>query len=250
MKLIKLISLFSIIFFCSFFLFSPAIFPENLQFKEFLNSSCQADVLIIFNSGGWGNTPLEDAKDFTPIIKGIQETLQKLGINSEILPYQRTKNCFLGKITSAKDTFWSFRNQSENLAKEIKEFLRKNPQKKIVIAGLSNGAAFVDETMGKLAKETEDKVFAIEVGLPFWKKALNSENILRLDNEGKDTFSKGEIKTLIYSLFKAPFLWVSAQISGEQIAFPQAFQAPGHQYFWDTAEVSLRVVSFLEDKIR
>jgi len=250
MKLLKRFCLFLIISSSLFFIFTPNFFPENLQLKEFFNSSSQSDVFIIFNSGGWGNTPLQDAEDFAPIIEGVQETLNEWGLNSIVVPYIRTKDNLLGKITAAKDMSRSFQYQSNELAKEIEEFLEQNPGKKIIMAGLSNGAAFVDETMEKLPLKTKNTVFAIETGIPFWKKPFNSENILRLDNKGKDALSEGEIKTLFSVLLKAPFKWFSAKISGDDLTFSQAFQVPGHGYPWNSATVGPQIVNFLEDKIR
>ena len=231
-----------------FFLFSPEVFPDNLQFKESLNLTPQNDVIIIFNSGGWGNTPLEEAEDFTPIIEGIQKTLKDLGYNSIVIPYKRTKDNFLGKISGIKGTVWAFRNQAESLSQEIEEFLKKNPSKKIIIAGLSNGAAFVDDTMGEISDNIKNQVLAVEVGVPFWKKTLNSDNVLYLNNEGKDPLVRGEMKTLFSTIFKAPFRWLLAKISGKNLAFSQAFYIPGHEYSW--VKVKPAVVTFLENKLK
>ncbi len=250
MRLIKRSFLFLIIFSSLFFIFSPNFFPENLGFRESLNSADLADVFVIFNSGGWGNTPLQDAKDFAPIIEGIQETLNEWDLNSIVVPYIRTKNNLLGRITATKEISRSFQSQSEKLAREIEEFLKQNPGKKIIMAGLSNGAAFVDETMEKLSPKTKNTVFAIEAGIPFWEKEFHSENILRLSNNGKDSLSKGKIKILISTLLKAPFVWLSAKISGETLTFSQAIQVPGHEYFWDSPEVGSQIVNFLGNKIR
>jgi len=230
-----------------FFLFSPEVFPDNLQFNKFLNSNPQNDVIIIFNSGGWGNTPLEKAEDFTPIIEGIEKTLNEWGYNSIVVPYERTKDTFLGKITGIKGTVLSFPNQAETLSKEIEKFLRENPSKKIIMAGLSNGAAFVNETMGKLSKETKEAVFAIEIGTPFWEKTFNSENILLLNNKNKDPLVKGELKTLFFTFLKAPFKLISAKISGLNLTFSQALYMSGHQYSW--IKVKPDVISFLEKKL-
>ena len=90
------------------FLFGPEVWPENIQFEELLNSTSQSDVIIIFNSGGWGNTPLEEAKDFAPIIEGIQEILKEWGYNSLVIPYTRAKDDLSGKITGARDFLNSF----------------------------------------------------------------------------------------------------------------------------------------------
>jgi len=230
------------------FLFSPEVFPEIGNFQEFLNSASQNDVIIIFNSGGWGNTPLEKAEDFAPIIEGIQETLNEWGYNSMVIPYERTKNSFFGKITGIKGTIWAFRNQAEPLSKEIEEFLKKNPSKKIIMAGLSNGAAFVDDTMGEISDNIKNQVLAIEVGVPFWKKKLDSENILLLNNQGKDPLSKGEIKVLFSVLFKAPLRWLLAKVSGENITFSQALYFSGHEYSW--IKVKPDITSFLESKLK
>ena len=250
MRKIKYSIIFLIILGSLLFIFSPDFLPENLEFKEFLDSTEVADVFIIFNSGGWGYTPLQSAKDFAPIMEGIQETLNEWGFNSIIVTYLRTKNNLLGKITATKEMALSFQGQSEKLAKDIEEFLEQNPGKKIIIAGLCSGAVFANQIMEKLSAKTQNAVFVIGAGIPLWEKPFNSENILYLDNEGKDPLSKGEIKILISTLLESPFKWLSAKISGNNFTFSQAFQVPGHEYFWDSPEVGPQIVNFLEDKIR
>ena len=61
-----------------------------------------------------------------------------------------------------------------------------------------------------------------------------------LDNNGKDTLSAGEIKSLISALVKAPFKWISSKINGDDLTFSQVLQAPGHDYLWDSPEVGLK----------
>ena len=69
MRKFKYLTFTLVILGCLSFLFCPAITPENSQFQELLNPISQSDIVIIFNSGGWGNTPLEKAEDFAPIIE-------------------------------------------------------------------------------------------------------------------------------------------------------------------------------------
>lgn len=214
------------------FLFGPEVVPENFQPQEILEISQNADVIIIFNSGGWGDTPFEEAKDFAPIIEGIQETLEDLGYNSLVIPYKRTKNDFLGKIAGAKDFLSSFKSSSEVLAEKV-EFLNKNlPDKKIIMAGLSAGGAFVNETMKKISEETKGSVYGVSAGAPFWSEKVESENILYLDNNGRDILAAGDIKSLVFSLFSRK----------DQIT-------AGHWYSWDAAEVGPQIVTFLKEKI-
>lgn len=249
MKKIKQLFSVLIIFLGLIFLFGPAVLPENDQFRELLDSASGSDVIIVFNSGGWGNTPLEKADDFFPIITGIKKTLDDWGYRSVVIPYERTKNGFLGKITGAKEEIKSFPKASEQLVKEVEEFLKENQGKKIIMAGLSNGAAFVDETTKNL-DEFKDSVLAIEAGVPFWHSASESENALQLDNNGKDSLAVGRIGALLNTLFKTSFKWFMARISGDNIPMARAFQAPGHQYLWSSPEVGPQIVNFLEEKIR
>ena len=248
MRKIKYLIIFLVALGSLFFLFGPEALPENVQFEELLNSALESDIVIIFNSGGWGNTPLEKAEDFAPIIEGIQEILKEWGYNSLVIPYTRTKDDLSGKITGARDFLNSFQTSSEILAEKV-NFLAENlPDKKIILAGLSAGGALVEETMAKISEEAQ--VYAVAVGIPFWQKTTESENILLLDNNGKDTLSAGEIKSLLFSLVKAPFRWIFSKINGQNLPLALAFQAPGHKYLWDLPEVGPKIISFLEEKFR
>ena len=248
MKKVKRFIFFLVILCGLFFLFGPEVNPENLQPQELLNLATQNDVIIIFNSGGWGNTPLEKAEDFAPIIEEIEKTLKDWGYNSLVIPYIRTKDDFLGKITGAKDFLSSFKSSSEILAEKVEFLVEQFPDKKIIMAGLSSGAALVDETIEEISENSQ--IYAIEVGTPFWTETFESENILQLNNDGKDSLSAGEIRTLLFTLIKAPFKWISSKVSGQNLPFSQAFHAPGHDYFWDSPEVGSQIVSFLENKLR
>ena len=248
MKKVKRFIFFLVILCGLFFLFGPEVNPENLQPQEVLNLATQNDVIIIFNSGGWGNTPLEKAEDFAPIIEGIEKTLKDWGYNSLVIPYIRTKDDFLGKITGAKDFLSSFKSSSEILAEKVEFLVEQFPDKKIIMAGFSSGAALVDETIEEISENSQ--IYAIEVGTPFWAETFESENILQLNNNGKDSLSAGEIRTLLFTLIKAPVKWISSKVSGQNLPFSQAFHAPGHDYFWSSPEVGPQIVTFLENKIR
>lgn len=250
MKKLKYFILSTIILGTLFFLFGPKVLPENFQFQELVNSSSQTDVVIIFNSGGWGNTPIDQAEDFEPIIKGIQNTLSNWGYNSIVIPYIRTKDDLLGKITGAKEIFNSFQNSSVDLADKIEIINEKLPDKKIIIAGLSNGASFVTETYEKVSEEVKDSVYTIAVGSPFWTETFQSVNILQLNNNGKDSLVEGNAKDLLLTFFRTPFKWLFSRISGQNYTFSQVFNIPGHNYSWGSPEVSSQIVTFLEKRFR
>ena len=227
-----------------FFLLGEA--PDNSNFKNVLSSVPENNIVIIFNSGGWGDTPIEEATDFTPIIKGIEITLSDLGYNSIVVPYIRSKESFLGRVEGFKETLSLFPKQSQKLANEIEYFIENHPENKIIMAGLSNGATFVNRTIEKVSKDKRNSVFAIEVGTPFWENVLKSDNVLLLDNKGKDALSEMDLKTLIWAFLKAPYKWLLAQVSRKELSFSQALYLPGHYYSWDS--VFPEVKFFLESR--
>ncbi len=248
MKKIKYPIFISIIFLALLLFFWLDVLPENARLKEVANSHLDEDIVIIFNSGGWGDTPIEKAEDLTPIVRGIERTLSRQGYKSIVVPYERTKNGFLSKISGAREMFGYFQSQSNELAGGVKTFLENNPGKKIIMVGLSNGASFVDETMKKIDR-FQNSVLAIEIGSPFWQKQMASGNILRLDNGDQDSLTKGDIKTLLPTLLKAFPKWFLAKISGANLSFSKAFSFPEHKYSWDSPGVSYSIDSFLAVKV-
>lgn len=249
MKKIKEVIVFFVVVLSLVFLFGPETIPQNSQLPDFSKNPFLEEIIIIFNSGGWGNTPLERADDFNHIIKGIQETLQNFGYSSLVVPYQRANNGFFGKLTATKENLRFFQSQSTKLSREIEEVLISNPDKKIILAGLSNGAAFGESTMEKISDSVKGRVLAVEAGVPFWEpKSVDSGNVLRLDNQGNDNLADGRIKDLFFALIRTPGKWFSAKISGGGLPLARAFQAKGHYYQWD--EVRPAVASFLENKLK
>lgn len=239
----KIILVFTVVG-CLFFFFGPEIVPDNFQFQEILEKAKNSDVVIIFNSGGWGNTPLEKAEDFAPIIEGVQQTLEEWGYNSIVIPYNRTKDGFFGRISGAKDLLSSFDFSSKILAEKI-DFLSENlPGKKIIVTGLSAGGAFTTKTYEKISEEFKESVLTITAGTPFWVSPPASEKVLWLDNSGRDNLTQGEIKELFFSLIKTPAKWLSARISGENLTLSQTSnKVINHAYDWATT--SPEIVSFL-----
>lgn len=230
------------------FIFTPNIVPENFPMDQVLEMSSNSDVIIIFNSGGWGNTPLEKAEDFSPIIAGMQETLKQWGYDSVVVPYNRTKNGFLGKISSSRDFLTSFDFSSENLANEVNLLAENFPGKKIILAGLSNGSTLANRTYEKVSGQVKSSVYAVTAGAPFWAKKSDSQNVLNIHNNGKDTLAKGEIMDLLTSLAKTPFKWVISRMNGQNLTLAQAAHAEGHEYPWSSPEINSQVIGFLEDR--
>ncbi|MDP2664075.1 MAG: hypothetical protein Q8P08_01410 [bacterium] len=215
------------------FLFSPKVIPSNHQIKQILEIARNKDVIIIFNSGGWGYTPLKEAKDLAFIVKGVEETLNNWKYSTIVVPYNRTKDSLVGEITGLKELLNSFKNSSRDLAGRIETIVNRFPDKNIIVVGLSNGAAFVNETYGKISENIKKSVYAVAIGTPFWIRLQKSDNVLQLNSE-KDTLVRGKIGSLLWALIKTPFIGV--------------FLATGHEYLWSSPGVKPQIVAFLEEK--
>jgi hypothetical protein len=206
---------------------------NSKMFAEELRKAGEtSDVIIIFNSGGFGTVELENAYDIKPVIENTKKTIEDMNYRVSVIPYHRTEESLVGRLGYLKEMFFYFPKESEDLANQIKKFLKENPDDKIIMTGLSNGAAFVGATMNDL-KEIKSNVLAIELGAPFWAEKNNNENTLFLDNNGKDVITVGKKVKIVVSFIEAPFKWVYSRITNSKISFAEAMEAPGHHYYWD-----------------
>jgi|WetSurMetagenome_2_1015567.scaffolds.fasta_scaffold82501_1 hypothetical protein len=205
----------------------------------------ESDVVIIFNSGGWGTVPFDKAFDFSPIISETEKIIEGHNYKVSIVQYYRTEESFFAKVASLREIFFNFPDSSRVFSQRVDEFLKHNPNDKVIMAGLSNGAAFVDAAMADL-KQDKNNVFAIELGAPFWKKNVKSENILSLNNQA-DILANGKLGELLFSAIKAPFAWAYSNLSGNHISLGQAIHINGHDYSW--SQVKSELTDFIEAKL-
>jgi hypothetical protein len=234
------------IFIFSFAWFNFSFTPENISnFEERLfETGKENEVIIIFNSGGWGTKSLNSNSQLNSIVSEIKKILEEENYRIEVVEYNRTKESFLGKVGSIKEILSNFSKTSRIFATKIEEFLIINPERKIIMAGLSNGASFIDSAMEELEQKMEN-VISIELGAPFWGKNIQGENILKLKNE-EDILAKGDIKKLLVSLSMAPFVWTYKNLKGEKTSFSEAIVITGHRYYWP--EIEQEVKSFVYER--
>jgi hypothetical protein len=232
----------------SFIWFDMFFLKTNSDFfaQELKKAGESSDVIIIFNSGGFGTVEFENAYDIRPIIENTREVIENMNYKVAIVPYYRTKETIIGKIGYLKEMFYSFPKESDDLAFQIREFLKDNPEDKILMAGLSNGAAFVGATMKDL-DDIKNNVSAIQLGSPFWAEKDLRENILFLDNNGSDVLTAGKKKEIITSFLKAPFKWLQSKIKNKEMSFAEAIEAPGHHYYWE--DVGKEIELFVAERL-
>lgn len=231
----------------SFFWFDLVFLKYNGEIfeKELMEAGKNSDVVIVFNSGGWGTVPFDQALDFSPIVNETKQLIENKNYKVSIVQYYRTQENLFAKIASLREILFNFPDSSKVFANRIDQYLEKNPNDKIVMAGLSNGASFIDAAMEDL-KDKKDNVWAIELGAPFWKKNVASENIVSLNNQA-DILANGRLGQIILSLIKTPFIWAYNNVTGNHISIGQAMHVDGHDYYW--SQIKGEVTSFIDREL-
>jgi hypothetical protein len=222
---------------------------ENIQnFVDQLiamyNEVKDLDVVVIFNSGGWGWNMTNETPGWSSILNGITSQLQSQGYNSEVLNYRRTGS----GVTSCLQEFYEAATRYPNKAKDLAwrvEFLTDHlPNLRIIVAGESTGTVITDKTMGILKGDT--RVFSIQTGTPFWHKPAELERTLLMNSNGRgiDTFSYGNVPAMIWATVKGWFGLTSPDDNPGNIL--SWLKAPGHDYSWQYPGVCSEVVDFLK----
>jgi hypothetical protein len=203
------------------------------------------DVVIVFNSGGWGWNLTDDTPGWASILDGIKAQLESLGYNSMVLNYRRTSGGVTGCIKEFYEAATRYPHKSKDLAWRV-EFLTDHlPNLRVIVAGESTGTVISDKAMGIL--KDRPQVYSIQTGTPFWYKptALDRTLLMNSNGRGIDTFSYGNVPAMIWATVKGWFGLTSPKDNPGNIL--SWLKAPGHDYSWQYPGVCSEVVDFLDD---
>jgi hypothetical protein len=208
----------------------------------------QSDVVVFFNSGGWGWNRVNDTFGWGTILDGIKSELQSLGYHPLVLNYRRTSGGIMGCIREFFEAARRYPNRSRDLASRV-EFLTANiPGLKVIVAGESTGTVISDKTMSLL--KDDNRVYSIQTGTPFWHKPAALDRTLLMNDNGKgiDTFSRGHVPAMVWATVKSWFGLTSPDDNpGDILSW---LKAPGHDYSWQYPGVSSEVISFLKGNFK
>ena len=201
------------------------------------------DIIVIFNSGGWGWNLIEKSPGWTSILTGIKSELDSLGYESLLLNYKRTSETQLGRVKESIEVMTNCPSKAKDLARRV-EFLTDNlPDLRVIVAGESNGAVVSDSTMNLL--RDNQRVYSIQTGTPFWHKTIMLDRTLVLNSNGvvPDSFSQGDIPTILWATTKFCLGLSSPDDDPGHILY--YLRAPGHDYSWQYPEVYSQIVTFM-----
>ena len=213
------------------------------QLLAMYQESREKDIIVVFNSGGWGWNFVDDSPGWQTILDGITSELRQLGHDTILLNYRRTSENLVAMLKEFIEVTHSYPSKAEDLAIRVDFLTTHLPESRILLTGESNGTVIADRVMSRL--KSNPRVFSIQTGTPFWHQSESGARTLIINSNGvsADTFSRGDVPTLL-----------SATIRGIMGLLPQdddpgmvmkSIRAPGHHYTWNYREVSGRIGDFL-----
>jgi len=203
-----------------------------------------ADIVIFFNSGGWGWNSIEETPGWISIINGTLDELDRLGYRSIVLNYQRTAHTPKGCVKEFFEAAASYPRKAHDLSLRVAFLTDHLPDIRIIVAGESLGTVISDRTMDILRDNT--RVYSIQTGTPFWyqPRVLERKLLMNTNGRGVDTFSYGNLPAMVWATFKGWFGMTSPEDNpGDILSW---LKAPGHDYSWEYPGISSAVTEFLE----
>ncbi len=199
------------------------------------------DIVIIFNSGGWGLTPIEASLHGLSLVTGIESELASLGLTVLFLDHLRTHEGWQVYLNESVEMITRYPSKAKDLAARVKFLTSHFPDLKVIITGESEGSLICDSVMRIL--RDNPRVYSIHLGPPFWDNSIVSDRSLVLRSNGvvPDSFSHGDIFTIICANLEALF-GISQDNPGTILLY---IGAPGHDYRWEYEGVRSQITNFL-----
>ncbi len=221
------------------------LFGKNQDFVNQLLATYLAakdkDIVIIFNSGGFGWTLIEETPEGQDFVTGIESELTISGYSALLLNHFRTAKTLNGGISELMAEASLYPSKAKDLALRV-EFLTSHiPGIRVILAGQSNGAGICERVM-RILKDNQ-QVYSIQLGPPFWNDTIELDRSLVLRSNGliPDSFSHGDIITIIRSNLEALF-GISQENPGHILLY---IGAPGHDYSWEYEGVRSQIIESL-----
>lgn len=205
------------------------------------------DFVVIYNTGGFGGTTIDDDPEWSSIVYGIQSELTRLGYSSSVLEHIRGRPGLFGFIDESRDLVKNYSRKAPVLAAKVEFLTRLEDNLKVIITGRSLGAIFSSEVITLLAGNP--RAYSIQAGHPFWYHRPQPQNTILIKDNGvmPDSFSEGDLWTILQANFR--HLPSGSRPPGGSIKIgPFFLRTPGHEYTWNHTGVRERVIAFLEER--
>jgi len=229
------------------------IYPNNRsEYASFRDSLLQNlvqvrghDVVIVYSSGGWGKTPMDEALEregWGEIVTDIMSKLTEWERDPQIIEHMRTGETVAEKVDEIKETLAEYPFKSQVLAKKIEFLTQVNPHTMFIITGVSQGAAYNNAVMRLLA--SNKLVYSIEIAKPFYSQDFEGERMLFIKNDDicPDSVVEGNITQLATAFVSGLFKWTMGGCSDGLGGY---IQPSGHDYEGALVVVKAQIADFL-----
>ncbi len=218
------------------------------QLLDTCNKAQDKDFLLIHNPGGWGTTHLENLLQWErSIVEGVSTTIERLGYTRLLMQYFRTNSGWREILGDIREQARFFPTKAKIMAAELKFITQHLDNIRVIIIGVSQGAAFSNAVLQHL--DGTNRIFSIELGTPFPYKSRRviTAKTLALDSNGlmPDALMEWDVPTILKTYLGAPFRWLKYKLLRKRIKFTYCINVPGHDYNWDYPEVQQQVEKFL-----
>ena len=207
------------------------------------------DFLLIHNPGGWGNSHLGLTQEWEKsIVEGIKADLEVRGYRTAFVQYQRTQEGWWEKAIDVKEQWFFFVSKSKMLAAELRFISQHLESLKIVMVGVSQGAAFSNAVLQRTRDMSQ--IRSIEVGIPFFYQSRRrmSYRSLILDSNGlkPDAMTERRLVAIVRAFVAAWFRWTYYRLRGAPKKFSDCIHVSGHDYHWRYPGVHGQIEYFLD----
>jgi hypothetical protein len=204
--------------------------------------------LIVHSPGGWGNTYIKRCLPWErSIVNGVGATLGKMGYSRLLVQHFRSGTGLWEWTRDMRAQSRFFKVKAEILAAELRFLSRHLDNLRVILVGISQGAAFNNAVMQHL--KGLETVYSVELGIFFLQKSrrMIGERTLVIDSNGviPDAMMEWNILSMFMAFCGAPFRWVKNRLKGTPIKFSHCVNAPGHEYSWKHPEVRRQIEGFL-----
>jgi hypothetical protein len=209
------------------------------------------DFLLIHNPGGWGNRVFEQCLEWErSVVIGVGNTIEKMGYDHLMIQYLRSGMGRQEWWQDVRDQLRFFAAKAKIMATELELITRYLDNLKVILIGVSQGAAFANSVMRQL--DGHSRVYSIELGMFFFhlSRRVITEQTLSMDSNGfePDAAVRRDMLPVIRAYSAAPVRWIKLLLKGKPVRFTYCVNVRGHNYDWSYPEVQKQVTDFLLTK--